>query len=139
MKVKYFQTDNGYLAVTDQSPKDFKGILFIGKIGTDPLNVKEDVFTSEQVLKFREIAKADMPAVWMLAFNYEKPVAPKKPPVEVVEEPLFDPDTFDLIAHIPVKRELVTNLPRQGMGWPQAAGLITGLALWVILRVLGIM
>jgi hypothetical protein len=140
MKVKYFQDGERYIAVTDQCPKDFKGILFIGKSGTDPLKVEEGVFAPDSVLKLPEITKANMPAVWVLAFGYEKPVAPKKPaPVEeIVEEPLFDPDSFDLITHIPVRRHRrpAVQLKSNRKIWDM--GLIIGLLIGIICMLLGV-
>jgi hypothetical protein len=140
MKVKYFQTDAGYIAVTDQCPKDFKHILFIGKQGTDPLKVEEGVFTPDQVLKLPEIAKADMPAVWMLAFGYEKPVAPKKPPEPEYDEfPLFDPETNDLLDYIPVRRQRRQVLHFTPNRKPYDLGLIIGICIGLICIALGLL
>jgi hypothetical protein len=147
VRIKYFKTSLGYIALTDQCPRDFKNVLFIGKSGLDPTKVEEAVFTPDQVRSLREITKADMPAVWMLAFGYEKPVAPLTPPKpepveeiveENVEEPLFDPDTFDLITHIPVRRErhLVTMVKQNRTAWD--IGLVIGLLIAFVCMLLGI-
>src|SRR5262249_15534672 len=136
MRIKYFEAGFGYIALTYQCPPDFKSVLFVGKYGTGPTNADEQVFMPEQIRGLREIAKVDMPPAWMLAVGYEKPVAPPKPAPrppaeELVEEPLFDPDNFDLIAHIPVKRRREPRPVQQGK--PDRAafdiGLIIGLAI----------
>ena len=141
MRVKYFQTDAGYIAVTDECPKDFKGILYIGKQGTDPAQVEEGVSTPDQVRGLREIPKAAMPAVWMLAFGYEKPVAPPKPPKpEPVEEfPLFDPESGDLLDYIPVKRLQFAPASATPNRKPFDLGLIIGLLIGIICLALGLL
>ncbi len=137
MKVKYFKTDDGYMVVTDKSPKDFKGVLYICKHGTDPTNVKEDVFEPGQVQKLREIAKGDMPAEWLLAFGYHQPVQPKPAPVEeIVEEPLFNPEEpYELWSYIPVKRQRQPII--QGNRTSFDIGLIIGLIIMAIFMYFG--
>lgn len=142
MRVKYFKTDAGYIAVTDQSPKDFKNVLFIGKSGTDPLNVTEGVFTPADVRKLPEIARADMPAAWVLAFAYEKPVKPPKPPEpEPVEHfPLFD-ENGELLDIMPIRRRrepAVVIEPRTGVS-SHDIGLIIGLLIGILCMVLRIL
>jgi hypothetical protein len=84
MKVRYYANGcDGYIAVTDQSPKDFKGVLFIGKgpeRGGDPTSVVEQVFAINTLQKLTDVPLADVPAEWVLAFGYEYPVMPKPEP-----------------------------------------------------------
>ena len=139
MKIKYFQTDAGYIAVTDQCPKDFKGVLYIGKSGTDPLEIEEAVFEPGQVRGLREIALVDMPAVWVVGFGYEKPVAPKKPEPVVEEFPLFDPETGDLEAYIPIRRIKIQPRPAKSSRTAYDVGLIIGLLIGLICIAAGLL
>jgi hypothetical protein len=134
VRIKYFQTECGYLAVTNESPRDFKGVLFIGKFGTDPTKVEEVVITPEQVHNLPEIAKADMPAVWMTAFGYESPITPE--PEQIEEWPLLDDDGENLLAYIPVRRSASTAC--QPRPWSFQVGLVIGLLIAILCMMFGI-
>jgi hypothetical protein len=134
VRIKYFQTEYGYLAVTNERPRGFKDVLFIGKSGTDPLKVEEVVIASEQLNGLPEIAKADMPAAWVLAFGYESPIMPQ--PEQVEEWPLLDDEGENLVAYIPVRRSASTVC--QFRPWPAQIGLVIGLLIAIICLMLGI-
>src|SRR5690349_12114898 len=135
MKITYFQDGDGYLAVTDKSPKDFKGVLFIGKSGVD-LEVKEVVFTPEQLRGLPQIDKSDMPAAWILAFGYEQP-----DPVEL--EPVFDEDGENLLDLAPVRRPRRQPEPKapaapRGPDWPFRIFMLIGGIILAVCYVTGI-
>jgi hypothetical protein len=85
MKITYYKAGDGYIAVTKESPKGFKGILFIGKTGTLD-KIVETAFEANQLRKLTKVTKADVPAEWVKALGYEEPdPAPpvEPPPVEL--------------------------------------------------------
>jgi hypothetical protein len=82
-----------------------------------------------------------MPAAWWTAFSYERPVAlknpePPEPIEEIIEEPLFDPDTFDLWSYIPIRKQSVIRLQPNRRAYD--IGLIMGLLIAILCIVLGI-
>lgn len=81
MKITYYKAADGYAAVTSESPKGFKGILFIGKSGTLD-KIVETAFEANQLRKMTKVAKADVPPEWVEAFGYEEPDPEPEPPVE---------------------------------------------------------
>jgi hypothetical protein len=74
--VSYYRDGDRIIAITDESPANFKGVLFIGKM-MDGDKVSEAVFTREQIATLESIDKNDIPAVWIVAFGYERPKADK--------------------------------------------------------------
>jgi len=98
MKITYLQLDSQFYAVTDESPKGFERVLYIGrgpKAGSTV--IEEQVFAVPQLKAMRQVAKRDVPAEWIKKLGYEKPERPQ-PQVEPVrksrrrpiEEPIFD-------------------------------------------------
>ncbi len=75
MKVAYYQTANGFAAVTSEAPKGMDGVLLLGK-GPEPgkgiESVKELFFTRELLLKMMPVKKEEVPDIWLKAFDYEK-------------------------------------------------------------------
>jgi hypothetical protein len=140
MKVAYFQTGMGYVAVTDESPKGFKDVLYVGKGG--PLDkIEEQVFEATQIRRLTKVALKDVPDAWLLALGYDYPPMPApepkpspEPALEPVEEsPLFDPDTFDLLAYVPIRRQ-----PAAQASHGSSLGLIIGILIGIICLLLGL-
>lgn len=122
MKTTYYQTADGYIAVTNQSPRGFKGSLYIGKIG--PLDkVTETAFSPQQLCKLTPVDLADVPAEWIEAFGYDEPD-------ELV---LLDEEGENLVALIPISRfvtpEPATGSPRFWYDLGLILGLILALSL----------
>jgi hypothetical protein len=115
MKTSYFAQGTGFIAVTDKSPKDFAGVLFIGKGGLTLDSISEQVFAPADVKKLQPVPKDGMPDEWLLAFGYDKPAKkpepkpPAKPKVEYPEFPVLDEEGENLVALLPLRR-----------GWPRA-------------------
>ena len=132
--------DRGYIAVTSECPKGFKGVVYVGR-GTKPGGgldqIIEQAFPSDQIRKMKPVPKDQVPSAWLSGRGYEKPApkpAPKPRPVEVVEEePVFDADG-ELIDLMPVRR-VVYQAQNLSGEWAYLVGVIIGAALvfWRIL------
>lgn len=96
MKIKYFEKGSGFIAVTDECPKGFKGVLYVGKEGTLD-NIVEAAFEAGQLRKLRSVALSEVPAEWVLAFGYEKPPKPAPKPEPEPEVEAEEPEVFDVI------------------------------------------
>jgi hypothetical protein len=133
MGTTYFKNGNCYLVVTDESPEAFKGVLFIGKGGTSPESVTEQLYARNQLQRFERVDRDDVPDEWLIAFGEE-------PPTEVVEEPIFDLSGTELLDLAPVRvrrRQPAYQQPQQQAApwaWPvgMALGIIIGLT-WILL------
>lgn len=82
-KISYYRQAESFVAVTNESPPNFKDALFIGRRPTTPgdlSKIEEDVFTPDQLQGLVAVPKDQVPAVWMLAFGYEQPTAEKPAP-----------------------------------------------------------
>jgi|GEM_PF-6975961 len=86
MNVTYYQDEHGgYLGVTDESPKGFQGVVFVGcgpQPGGGPETVAEQAYAVDQLQRLEPIAPRDVPAEWMEAIGYEEPVEPYEPEPE---------------------------------------------------------
>ena len=121
MKTSYFAQGTGFIAVTDKSPKDFAGVLFIGKGGLTLDSISEQVFAPADVKALQPVPKDGMPEDWLLAFGYDKPakkpqpkpVKPVKPapePEPDIDWPIFD-EAAELVTLVPIRRSRPTPRP----------------------------
>lgn len=155
MRVWYYQSDSGYIAITSQCPKGFRGMVFVGR-GTPPGGgldaILEQGYSADQIKRMTPVAKSAVPDEWMSGLGYEKPV-PKAPPkpaakpqaapkprttVVVEEEAVFD-EEGELLDLMPVRRRVYVQ-PQVGVEDPRGAliflvGLIIGMVVvfWHIL------
>lgn len=96
--IRYFRTTDGYIAVTDQSPAGFEGLVFVGRGG--PIdNIQEQLFPADQLTDPVDVADVD--PSWVQALGFHK----------VEDFPLLDEAGENLVAEIPVRvpREPVTT------------------------------
>lgn len=131
MGTSYYKTDDGYIAVTSQSPKGFRGSLYIGRGG--PIDaIVETCFSPQQLRRLAAVDLADVPAEWVEALGYDEPVEP-----EDDELVMLDEEGENLVALIPIRRAIsrvVTPEPETGSDrfWYDL-GLIIGMLLFLSL------
>lgn len=130
MTIAYFQWGGGYIAVTNQSPKGFKGVIFIGrgaKPGGGLSDIIEQGFAANQLLKQKPIPKNQVPDEWVEALGYEQADPEPEEDDEII---LLDAEGENLEAFIPVRRNNRTapDLKSQVLWqWGLIIGLILGL------------
>lgn len=94
MGITYFRVDTGYIAVTTESPKGFKDIVFVGKgpkPGGGPDTVVEQAWAVNQLQGFEKVKADDVPDDWFAAFGYEQ----RQPKPEPTPEPAPEPEPVE--------------------------------------------
>jgi len=90
MSITYYQDEHGgYLGVTGESPKGFRGIIFVGRgpePGGGPETVHEQAYATDQLGRLDRVDPWDVPAEWMETIGYEEPVEPYEPEPEPERE-----------------------------------------------------
>ena len=125
--IRYYRQNNQYIAVTDQSPAGFDGLVFVGRGG--PLdNIQEQLYSAAVLTA--PVNVNDVPAAWVTALGYHT----------VEDFPLLDEAGENLVAEIPVREPVtpVVSLTHQLSGdinW-RDIGLLIGLALGLLCLVL---
>jgi len=76
-KAKYYRRGSQYLALTGESPKGFKGVLFVCRIGDSPGDIKEDVVDQNRLRDWEEVPSKEVPDDWFAAFGLGKREKPK--------------------------------------------------------------
>lgn len=93
MQIRYFQDGNGFIAVTDQTPKGpLHKLVYVGRgplPGGGIESVCEQAYATDQVLKL--VPAIHVPDDWLTALGYEKPK-----PLPVAPEPLPRQITVEL-------------------------------------------
>lgn len=120
----YFQTDDGYIAATDEHPVGFKGAALVGR---DQLG--DRVFMVADLRKLPQVALADVPDGWVRTLGYDEPV-----PAPVVYEPVFDLEGEELLDLYPVAvapRRRVSQ-PVDGIATEREIGLVIGVACFLV-------
>ena len=83
MSITYYQDEHGgYLGVTGESPKGFRGIVFVGRgpqPGGGPGTVHEQAYATGQLRRLKRVEPWEVPAEWMVAIGYEEPVRAHEP------------------------------------------------------------
>ena len=78
----YFRTDDGFLGVTNESPKGMEGLVFAGR-GPQPgqgiESVHEQGYAKNQLDRMKRIEADDVPDDWFVVIGLEKRI-PKPPP-----------------------------------------------------------
>ena len=97
MKITYFKTTDGYAAVSNESPKGFKGTLYITQVGDTPESVEETAVDPRQLSKWAEVDVNDLPGEWAKAFGIEEPAAPEVVEPEVVEPEVVEPEALNYV------------------------------------------
>jgi len=92
--VTYYKTPEGYVGLTNDSPRGFKGIIFVGKgpKGGGPETVCEQAYPTTQMKDWEEMDALAVPDDWFEAIGYEervKPVAPQPEAEEMKLEIVF--------------------------------------------------
>ena len=94
MSITYYQDEHdGYLGVTEESPRGFRGIIFVGRgpdPGGGPETVYEQAYAADQLRRLERVDPRDVPAEWMEAIGYEEPVEPYEPEPEPEEITVYD-------------------------------------------------
>ena len=89
MRITYYQDEHGgYLGVTEESPKGFQGVVFVGcgpRPGGGHETVHEQAYAIDQLRRLERVEACDVPADWMEAIGYEEPVVVE--PYEPEPEP----------------------------------------------------
>jgi len=127
--ITYYRTGDGYIAITNQSPAGFDGLVFVGRGG--PLdNIQEQLFPVGLLTAPLDVN--DVPPEWVRALGYHT----------VADFPLLDEEGENLVAEIPVREHVVAIVPSS----PQVAeddpdydvqvGLMIGLMIIVYLFIL---
>ena len=77
--IKYFLVgSNQYAAISDESPRNFAGVLFIGKGGLTPETVTEQVYPLDAIRRMEKRERREVPNRWLIAFG-EQPKRKRKP------------------------------------------------------------
>lgn len=120
METTYYKTDAGYIAVTNQCPRGFKGALYVGR---DEDGV-ETAYSPIQLSKLKPVAVEDVPASVVRSFGYDT----------VEDFPLLDEEGENLVAYIHV-REPVRPVyqPAKNSRFWYDIGLLIGLAAGICL------
>lgn len=88
--ITYYRHGGGYIAVKDQSPDGFEGLVFVGRGG--PIDAIEDqLFPADQLTD--PVQVGDVPQEWCQALGYHA----------VEDFPLLDEAGENLVAEIPVR------------------------------------
>jgi hypothetical protein len=106
--IRYYKLSGSYIAVTDQSPAGFEGVVFVGRGG--PLDAVEDQLIARGIFQNKTpVDVADVPPEWVAALGYHK----------VDDFPLLDEKGDNLVAEIPVRVPVqeVSNSTQENPGW----------------------
>jgi len=76
-KAKYYRRGAQYLALTGESPKGFKDVVFICRIGDSPGDIREEVVDQNRLRDWEEVPSKEVPDDWFAAFGLEKRKEPK--------------------------------------------------------------
>lgn len=71
-KPKYYRSGEEYLALTGESPKGFKGVLFVCLTGGSPGDIKEDLVDENRLKGWEHVPDKEVPDDWFAAFGLEK-------------------------------------------------------------------
>jgi hypothetical protein len=123
MKVSYFKTGHGYTAVTNRSPKGFKGVVFLGRGSDSGIEaIQERAWAWNQLAEMEEVPEVDVPDKWLLALGY----CELMPVFDAAGENLLD------LMPVPVGRD-VPDRDTEIYGWLGClAGMLIG-AVWIVL------
>ena len=72
MGTHYFLTPEGYVGLTDESPKGFRGVVFVGRgpRGGGPETVCEQAFTVKD--DWQQVSANEVPDEWFEAIGYDE-------------------------------------------------------------------
>lgn len=83
--IHYYQYEDGYIGVTNRSPKGMKGVVFIGR-GPNPRegieSVCEQPYAKNRLERLKEVREQDVPEDWHEAIGYGKPRKPREPKLD---------------------------------------------------------
>lgn len=73
--MKYYQRNNEFMKVTNQSPRGFKNVLFVCQQGTDPNALRESCIDHNTINKqgWTEVQSEDLPSEWKQVFKIKEP------------------------------------------------------------------
>lgn len=89
LKQEYFRDGDKYVALTGESPTQFKGLMFAAFVGNNPGSIIETCLMHNQLEKMTRIEGADVPDAWADAFRAKGFVIVKPEPEP---EPELEPD-----------------------------------------------
>ncbi len=81
-KQEFFRDGDKYAALTGESPKKFKGLMFAAFVGDNPGSIIETCLMRDQLEKMTRIEGADVPEDWADAFRAKGFVIAKPEPDE---------------------------------------------------------
>lgn len=94
---KYYRRGEEFLALTGESPKGFKGVLFVCLKGDSPGDIKEDVVDKNRLREWKKVPADEVPEDWFAAFGLEKRkvVKPRLPTSDTspTPQPILSQDT----------------------------------------------
>lgn len=115
MSTTYYKSGSGFIAVTSESPKGFKGVVFVGKGGQSLTTITEQAFSVQQLHGLPTIPLSQVPVEWVEAFGYDR----------VEELPIFDIAGDNLLD---IAKIAVPTVPRDPACGIAAIGCLTILA-----------
>ena len=86
-KFTYFRCEDGFVGVTDESPKGMGGMVFAGRgplPGQGLDSVREQAYGINQLYKMEKIRADDVPDDWFAMIGYERRVKPEPIPEQNV-------------------------------------------------------
>lgn len=95
-KVAYFRTADGFIGVTDESPKGMKNVVFAGRgplSGKGIESVCDQAYATTQLEKLERVESSAVPDEWLCAIGLAQRT---KSPPEPIPEPLALPITIEL-------------------------------------------
>lgn len=108
--ITYYKTGDGYVGITNQSPKGLKGLVFVGKGSEKGIeSISEQCYAINQLEKLEKIEARDVPDDWFAAIGLEK--RPEPEPV-LNMEPTYIPTYTPITIQFPgdsLRRRLRAN------------------------------
>lgn len=92
LKQEFFRNGDKYVALTGESPKQFKGLMFAAFVGDNPESIAETCLMHNQLEKMVRIEGADLPDEWADAFRANGFVIDKPESKPESDEPEYDGD-----------------------------------------------
>lgn len=118
----YLVGSNQYAAITDESPRNFAGVLFIGKSGLTPDSVTEQVYTLQAIQRMEKRERRDVPNRWLIAFG-EEPKRKRKP--KPVTPPAPGPSLLEVLA--PIARRRPRPVPKRLLPYQRLSRVLSSL------------
>lgn len=126
MNVTYYVEDGKYHAITDESPKGFRNVLYVGRGPDASGKIVEQLYEVTRVRRMHRLA--EVPVDVIRSLGYEQP--PEEPVFDLAGEELLD------LAPVPKRQPPVLKPQPKQSKWavsPYDQGMLIGLAIFLII------